>query len=151
MRKFVTLKQILYETNEYLTSLVYNWCTFAENQIQMSTNQFKHSTMEKLRKLILSFFALLASTVMYAQTEISGTVIDATGESVIGATVKEKGTSNGTITDFDGNFTIKVNEGAILVISYIGYQTQEVPAQQSGSNWLYHPAQGGLDGCNLYS
>ena len=39
--------------------------------------------MEKLRKLILSFFALLASTVMYAQTEISGTVIDATGESVI--------------------------------------------------------------------
>ena len=130
MRKFVTLKQILYETNEYLTSLVYNWSTFAENQIQMSTNQFKHSTMEKLRKLILSFFALLASTVMYAQTEISGTVIDATGESVIGATVKEKGTSNGTITDFDGNFTIKVNEGAILVISYIGYQTQEVPAQQ---------------------
>ena len=130
MRKFVTLKQILYETNEYLTSLVYNWCTFAENQIQMSTNQFKHSTMEKLRKLILSFFALLASTVMYAQTEISGTVVDATGESVIGATVKEKGTSNGTITDFDGNFTIKVNEGAILVISYIGYQTQEVPAQQ---------------------
>ena len=66
MRKFVTLKQILYETNEYLTSLVYNWSTFAENQIQMSTNQFKHSTMEKLRKLILSFFALLASTVMYA-------------------------------------------------------------------------------------
>ena len=96
----------------------------------MSTNQFKHSTMEKLRKLILSFFALLASTVMYAQTEISGSVVDASGESVIGATVMEKGTSNGTITDFDGNFTIKVNEGVILVISYIGYQTQEVPAQQ---------------------
>lgn len=38
MRKFVTLKQILYETNEYLTSLVYNWSTFAENQIQLSTN-----------------------------------------------------------------------------------------------------------------
>ena len=126
MRKFVTLKQILYETNEYLTSLVYNWSTFAENQIQMSTNQFKHSTMEKLRKLILSFFALLASTVMYAH----GSVVDASGESVIGATVMEKGTSNGTITDFDGNFTIKVNEGVILVISYIGYQTQEVPAQQ---------------------
>ena len=86
--------------------------------------------MEKLRKLILSFFALLASTVMYAQTEISGSVVDASGESVIGATVMEKGTSNGTITDFDGNFTIKVNEGVILVISYIGYQTQEVPAQQ---------------------
>lgn len=86
--------------------------------------------MEKLRKLILSFFGLLVSTIMYAQTEISGTVIDATGESVIGATVKEKGTTNGTVTDFDGAFTIKVNEGAILVISYIGYQTQEMPAKQ---------------------
>ena len=66
---------------------------------------------------------------MYAQSEISGTVIDATGETVIGAMVKEKGTSNGTVTDFDGNFKIKVNEGTILVISYIGYQTLEVPAQ----------------------
>ena len=95
----------------------------------MSTNQFKHSTMEKLRKLILSFFALLASTVMYAQTEISGTVVDASGESVIGATVMEKGTSNGTITDFDGNFKLKVEAGKTLVFSYIGFKTQELPAK----------------------
>ena len=86
--------------------------------------------MEQLKKMFLSFALLLMSTIMYAQTEISGTVVDTTGESVIGATVKEKGTSNGTVTDFDGNFTLKVNEGAILVISYIGYQTQEVPAQR---------------------
>ena len=79
--------------------------------------------MEKLRKLILSFFALLASTVMYAQTEISGTVVDASGESVIGATVMEKGTSNGTITDFDGNFSLKVEAGKTLVFSYIGFKT----------------------------
>ena len=85
--------------------------------------------MEQLKKLFLSLTVLLTSTIMYAQTEISGTVVDATGETIIGATVMEKGTSNGTITDFDGNFTIKVNEGAILVISYIGYQTQELPAQ----------------------
>ena len=86
--------------------------------------------MEQLKKMFLSFALLLMSTIMYAQTEIRGTVVDTTGESVIGATVKEKGTSNGTVTDFDGNFTLKVNEGAILVISYIGYQTQEAPAQQ---------------------
>ena len=86
--------------------------------------------MEQLKKLFLSLFALLTCTVMHAQSEISGTVVDATGETVIGATVMEKGTSNGTITDFDGNFTIKVNEGTILVISYIGYQTLEVTAQQ---------------------
>ena len=85
--------------------------------------------MEQLRKLFLSFTLLLTSTIMYAQSEISGTVVDATGETVIGATVMEKGTSNGTITDFDGNFTIKVKDGAILVISYIGYQTMELPAQ----------------------
>ena len=85
--------------------------------------------MEKLKKLFLSFALLLVSTIMYAQTEITGTVVDATGETVIGATVMEKGSSNGTVTDFDGNFTIKVNEGAILTISYIGYQTVELPAQ----------------------
>ena len=67
---------------------------------------------------------------MEAQTEIKGTVVDTKGETIIGATVMEKGTSNGTITDFDGNFTIKVKEGAILVFTYIGYQTAELPAQQ---------------------
>ena len=86
--------------------------------------------MEKLKKLFLSFVLLSVSTIMYAQTEIKGTVVDAKGETVIGATVMEKGPSNGTITDFDGNFTIKVKEGAILVFTYIGYQTTEVPAQQ---------------------
>ena len=86
--------------------------------------------MEQLRKMFLSLALLLTSTIMYAQSEISGTVVDTSGEAVIGATVKEKGTSNGTITDFDGVFKLKVNEGAVLVISYIGYQTQELPAQQ---------------------
>jgi len=86
--------------------------------------------MEKLKKLFLSFVLLSVSTIMYSQTEIKGTVVDAKGETIIGATVMEKGTSNGTITDFDGNFTIKVKEGAILVFTYIGYQTMELPAKQ---------------------
>ena len=86
--------------------------------------------MEQLRKMFLSLALLLTSTIMYAQSEISGTVGDTSGEAVIGATVKAKGTTNGTITDFDGVFKLKVNEGAVLVISYIGYQTQELPAQQ---------------------
>jgi len=66
---------------------------------------------------------------VYAQTEITGTVYDETGETVIGATVVEKGTTNGTVTDFDGNFTIKVNPGTTLVVSYIGYEKLEVAAQ----------------------
>jgi len=84
-----------------------------------------------MRRFILSFLSLLSVTLMHAQSgEISGTVVDATGESVIGATVMEKGTSNGTVTDFDGNFKIKVEAGKTLVFSYIGFQTQELPAQE---------------------
>ena len=49
--------------------------------------------MEQLKKLVLSLALILTSTIMYAQTEISGTVVDASGETVIGATVMEKGTS----------------------------------------------------------
>ena len=83
--------------------------------------------MKQTRRLILSFLSLLTCTIMYAQ-EIAGNVTDATGEPVIGATVMEKGTSNGTVTDFDGNFNLKVAAGKTLVFSYIGYQTQELPA-----------------------
>ena len=86
--------------------------------------------MELLRKIILSLMALLASTIMYAQTEVTGTVVDGEGEPVIGATVMEKGTSNGTVTDYDGNFKLKVVAGKTLVFSYIGLDTQELPAQQ---------------------
>ena len=60
---------------------------------------------------------------------IKGRVIDANGEPVIGASVLEKGTTNGTITDFDGNFQLNVKEGAVLSISYIGYAAQELVAQ----------------------
>ncbi len=58
--------------------------------------------------------------------KVSGVVNDADGP-VIGATIMEKGTSNGTVTDIDGNFTLDVQPGAVLVISYIGYTTQEIP------------------------
>ena len=85
--------------------------------------------MEQLKKTFLSLALLLVSTIMYAQEEISGTVVDPTGETVIGATVMEKGTSNGTVTDFDGNFKLKVEAGKILVISYIGFKTVEQPAE----------------------
>ena len=84
--------------------------------------------MKQSRRFILSFVALLACTIMYAQQEITGTVTDDLGP-VIGATIMEKGTSNGTVTDFDGNFKLKVQAGKTLVISYIGYKTRELPAK----------------------
>ena len=63
--------------------------------------------------------------VQQATKKITGTVVDAQGP-VIGASVMEKGTTNGTVTDFDGNFALNVNPGATIVISYIGYETQEI-------------------------
>ena len=60
---------------------------------------------------------------------VKGVVKDANGEPIIGASVFEKGTSNGTVTDYDGNYSLKVaNSNATIVVSYIGYVTQEVKA-----------------------
>ena len=84
--------------------------------------------MNVLKRFLLSFMLMLTCTILYAQTEITGTVVDETGETVIGATVVEKGTTNGTVTDFDGVFTLKVNPGATLVFSYVGYLNVEMPA-----------------------
>lgn len=55
------------------------------------------------------------------EKKVTGKVVDAKGEPVIGATIMEKGTNNGTITDFDGNFTLDISAGAVLQFSYIGY------------------------------
>lgn len=75
---------------------------------------------------------MMMTTFVFAQTTATGTVVDAaTGETIIGASVLELGTTNGTITDFDGNFTLKVQPGATLSISYMGYKTVELPAGQS--------------------
>jgi iron complex outermembrane receptor protein len=74
---------------------------------------------------ILSFIMYCSAS--YAQRTIEGQVKDVNGEAVIGASIVEKGTTKGTATDFDGNFRLTVAENAVLVISYIGYATQEIP------------------------
>ena len=67
-------------------------------------------------------------TTVKEQVGITGSVTDADGQPLPGASVLERGTSNGTQTDFDGNFTLEVtDENAVLVVSYIGFTTQEVP------------------------
>ncbi len=86
--------------------------------------------MKKKRIITTSFFVMLLSiSFLYAQVAATGTVVEAaTGEPIIGASILEEGTSNGTITDFDGNFQLNVSTGANLVISYVGYQSQTVVA-----------------------
>ncbi len=87
-----------------------------------------------IHKLKIVLFLLLCSSFsLIAQTTVSGTVLSATDNMpLIGATVVEKGTNNGTSTDLDGKFTLTVGESSSVVVSYVGYKTQEVAI--SGSN-----------------
>ena len=86
-----------------------------------------------MRHLKFFLLALMASATVsaFAQNEditVSGTVVDNNGEPVIGASVIQKGTSKGAVTDLDGHFSVKVPQGATLTISYIGFSTQDVKA-----------------------
>ena len=71
---------------------------------------------------------LFLSVGAFAQIDVKGHVKDATGEPIIGATVRVDGTQTATVTDFDGNFALKANQGADITITYIGYQPQTVKA-----------------------
>ena len=75
--------------------------------------------------LILGLFLSVGA---FAQIDVKGHVKDATGEPIIGATVRVDGTQTATITDFDGNFVLKAKQGATLSVSYVGYITTQVKA-----------------------
>ena len=80
-----------------------------------------------MKKLLFVLTCSLLSVAMMASVTVSGVVISTEdGLPVIGASVLEKGTSNGTITDFDGMYELTVQDGAVLVVSYVGLKTQEV-------------------------
>ena len=91
----------------------------------------KERTAKRSGKLLalLALMLLLPLGVIAQVITVKGTVIDSQGETVIGASVVEKGNvKNATVTDFDGNFTLKIAKGKTLVISFIGMETQEVKA-----------------------
>lgn len=93
--------------------------TFIKDQNKI-TNQ-THKTMKK----IALFLFLLNTMFLFAQKEISGAVKDKSGAPLPGVNVLEKGTSNGTSTDFEGSYRIKVKEGSTLIFSYVGYSSIE--------------------------
>ena len=82
-----------------------------------------------MQKAMLFAFFLLCSTAMWAQNKVSGTVLDESGEPLIGVSVLEAGTSNGTVTDIDGKFSLAVKQNARLTVSYVGYVSQTVAAR----------------------
>jgi len=77
-----------------------------------------------MKKILMVLILLFSSTILFAQ-EVSGTVTDNSGVTLPGVNVLEKGTNNGTITNLDGKYSINVSENAILVFSFIGYETLE--------------------------
>lgn len=83
-------------------------------------------------KLFLLLGALLTCSqfAMAQQISVSGTVTDPTGEPIIGATVMAQGTANGTVTDYEGNYTIKADALGTLRFSYVGYETQTIAIEQ---------------------
>ena len=88
--------------------------------------------MKRARILLTLLASIVMSITAFAQKQhFSGTVFNEEGLPVIGASVVEKGTSNGAVTDFDGNFTVEVAPGATLVVSYVGYSNVEVAAAPS--------------------
>ena len=74
-----------------------------------------------MRRVLFSSALLLVSSLTFAQSKVSGTVKDANGEPLIGVSVVEEGTSNGAVTDINGNYTLNVKPGAKLKLSYIGF------------------------------
>jgi TonB-linked SusC/RagA family outer membrane protein len=86
----------------------------------------------KRERFLIMLLALVVSITAFAQkANYSGVVVDGHGDPIIGASVVQKGTTTGTVTDLDGNFKVSADAGSTLVISYIGYKTKEV---KGGSN-----------------
>ena len=152
-----------WRTSSVRTMSIYNDKNYIDNvinlnlikkQSKMTKNESKLLSIQGIAKasafcLLLSAFSVNAAMaapapagtvdeVMAVQQgkKVTGVVVDGTGEPVIGANVVVKGTTNGTITDFDGNYTIEgVSANDVLVVSYIGYLSQEIPVgSQSAIN-----------------
>jgi len=101
----------------------------------------KQVRMKTSLRLLALLFGMFLSLGAYAQNVIQGHVKDASGEPVIGATVRVAGQQGGVITDFDGNFSIKANAGDKLSVSFVGYKSQEVVAKNGMVITLQEDAQ----------
>ena len=85
-----------------------------------------------INKPLTIFATPLSSHIMMQESIVKGTIVDASNEPIVGASIAEKGTTNGTVSDIDGNFSLNVSSpNAIFVISYIGYKTVEIDSSDT--------------------
>ena len=80
-----------------------------------------------MRKITLSLFFIFTTVLAFAQQDVTGKVTDTDGNGIPGVNILEKGTTNGTTSDFDGNYSLTVSEEGTLVFSFVGYSTKEEP------------------------
>lgn len=98
------------------------------------------------RIVFVAFLALMAGTTTYAQTgTVQGTVSDPDGEPLIGVSVRIKDANAGVVTDIDGNYTIRANNGQTLVFSYVGFLTHEAKVTGPTMNVTLEPDNRQLD------
>lgn len=102
--------------------------------LSMEKEKSQNARRGMISRMVLLLACLFAGISAWAQGTVTGTVTDANDEPLIGATVLVKGTSVGTSTDIDGKFSIAAAQGKTLVVSYVGYTTQEVPVKGSTVN-----------------
>ncbi len=104
------------------------------------------NAMNVLCKLCLLTLMLLLPPAVMAQNVVKGTVTDSNNEPIIGASVVEKGnTKNGTVTDLDGKFSLKLQKGKTAVVNYIGMVSQEITAGEASQSIVLQEEQGSLD------
>ena len=111
-----------------------NNCNFARFFVFMRAKyQVKSPKNKKMMKKILALMFLATLSIsLFAQKQVSGVVVDGNGEPIIGASIQAKGTTQGTISDYDGKFEMSVPESVkTLVVSFVGMTTQEVEAAEN--------------------
>lgn len=87
---------------------------------------------QHLKSIVILVAILLAGTSsVYAQDVVKGVVTDATGEPMVGVTVREQNTNNGVVTDINGNFSLKVKPNSVIQFTYVGYKPLELQASQA--------------------
>src|SRR5699024_3352510 len=117
---------VVFENNDEGTESLKNMINHMQDLVEERESVKKRSIPQVNRLTTLSAKDLYHKRFVFS---VSGTVTDQEGAPLIGVNIQVKGSNKGTSTDFDGNFTLEdIDENAVLVISYIGYQTQEISA-----------------------
>src|SRR5690625_6337368 len=116
---------VVFENNDEGTESLKNMINHMQDLVEERESVKKRTVPTVGRLSTLSAKDLYHKRIVFS---VSGTVMDEAGEPLIGVNIQVKGSDKGTSTDFEGNFTLEdIDENAVLVVSYVGYQTQEVP------------------------